>query len=101
VLATACVEEGCPEPVRAKDRCARHYFADYARQNGRVNGGPHRPPLDTTVYKIRYRRADGASNTTYYSDPKLADAAAVSFAEAGQLIYYGRYALEEEMTSHV
>ena len=93
-----CETEGCESPVRAKGLCSRHYFAAYDRERGRTNGGHHRPPLDGLVYKIRYTRPGGHSHTTYYSDPKLAQATAAKLRGSGQLAYFATYTFKEDLT---
>jgi len=95
-----CSEEGCSQPTRAKGLCSRHYFAAYDRRRGKSGtGGHHRPPLDGEVYKVRFRRHSGSTHTIYYSDPKLAEATALRYADSGQLLFFGRYAFAEQLVS--
>lgn len=93
---STCSVAGCDDPVRARGKCARHYFRDYKRS--RSNGsGHHRPPLDGAVYKLRFKRNSGASHTIYYSDPRLAEQEALKHAAQGVLLFYAKYTFDEQL----
>jgi hypothetical protein len=74
-----------------------HYSRDRKRATNGHTPGAHRPPLDGAVYKLRYLRPDGYSQTSYYSDPKLAQAAAEKLDLVGRLSFFARYAFEEKL----
>lgn len=61
-------------------------------------GVHHRPPLDGAVFKLRYRRASGATDTIYYSDPKTAHAVAGVHRQRGSLLYFARYTHAEVLS---
>lgn len=57
-----------------------------------------RPTLDERVYKLRFRREDGSTDTAYYSDPARAEQLAAEQAGLGRLQFYAVYTFAREMT---
>jgi hypothetical protein len=91
-METCVYDDG--EPVHAKGKCRRHYWRDYKRAN--VPLGTGRPPMDATVYKLRISYK-GQSITKHYSDARVAQRWADEHAEAGTLLFFGKYNLEEQI----
>jgi hypothetical protein len=52
--------------------------------------------MDQTVYKLRIRYK-GRSITKHYSDARVAQRWADEHAEAGTLLFFGKYDLQEQI----
>jgi hypothetical protein len=82
-------------------RSTEDFSRGFQRTRGPLIRGPT-PDILTVkngaVFKLRYRRDSGATDTIYYSDPKMAHAVAGIHEEKGSLIYFARYTLEEVLS---